>query len=140
MKVNLLDGNNPLVISEKQGDIMRKVANQIFDKLSVVYEANDIHSMDFHIKGTDLFRAEGKIVALYIKIPLKFVESEDVINVLNERLKSVNVPDNEPGLSFMNIYKEFLEAGHSEIYFWYQFTNEEMLEWNGNHIYSFDMF
>lgn len=141
MKVNLLDGINRLVISEDQGSIMKKIAKEILDNLSIVYDINDIKLMDLHIKGME------KVVALHIKVSLKFIESDDVINVIMDRMSKVNVPnDDDPGLSFMIMYKRpimdslYGVSSHSEINFWYQFTNEEILKWNGNHIYSFDMF
>jgi len=150
MKVNLFDGINPLSITEKQGIIMKKIAKEILDHLSIVYNINEIRSMNFHIKGIE------KITSLQIIISLKFIESDDVIDVIVNKMSKVvarnsigGVPrDDDPGLSFMTMYKKSImdslsldgRDASSEINFWYQFTNEEVLKWNGNHIYSFDMF
>lgn len=142
MKVNLLDGADPLVISEDRGIIMKKVATEILDHLSIIYDISDFKLMNFHIKGVE------KIIALSINVSLKFVESDDVINTIRDRMSNVITPnESDPGLSFMSMNKRPLtdsiygiSGGHSEICFWYQFTNEEILKWNGNHIYSFDMY
>jgi hypothetical protein len=141
MKVHLLDGINLLSISGDQKIIMKKISTNIVDSLSIIYDINDIKSMRFYIKGIE------KVVALQIIVSLKFIESDDVINITMDRMSKVNVPnDDDPGLSFMMMYKIpimdslYGVSSHSEINFWYQFTNEEILKWNGNHIYSFDMF
>lgn len=141
MKVHLFDGINLLSISEDQGILMKKISTDILDSLSIIYGLNDIKSMKFHIKGVK------KVVALQIVVSLKFIESDDVINVIMDRMSKVVVPnDDGPGLSFMMMYKIpimdslYGVSSHSEINFWYQFTNEEILKWNGNHIYSFDIF
>lgn len=138
MKVNLFDGYKSLEINEKKKNIMMKISKEILDSLSIVYDTNDIESINFYIKGVE------KIVALVIRIPLKFIESDDVINVIKNRMSKIETVSDDPGLSFMLISKSFSflsgsEEPNSEISFWYQFTNEEILEWNGSHIYSFDM-
>lgn len=140
MKINLFDGLSPLSIKGKQVVIMKKIAREIIDNLSIVYDINDIESLNFYIKGP------YKTTALVIRIPLKFIEADDIIEVIRDRMSKVKIPnEDDPGLSFMNINKNFsLMSGsgvkNSEIGFWYQFTDKEIMEWNRDNICSFDMF
>lgn len=130
MKICLCDGMRKMYNNKYQGELMTKISLDIIKILDDIYSRDDIISIQFHLKGTNAIKA------LYIIVKIKFIESDDVIEVAKSRFSKYDRSGNQPGLDYMAFHKNSLNPYYgpseeqSEILFWYTFTPEETESWN----------
>ncbi len=145
MIINLLDGNNPIIIEPDQKTILKKISNEILEKISFAYTIDDITSIRFNLKGNPPITN-----SLLVNVSLNLRESDDIINVMKDKLLLLNITDKTSpmgekiGLSFMYFHQSqlisLLMCGdhdtNSEISFWYDFSNDEYVKWNHSNSYG----
>jgi len=153
MRIHLLDGNTTILIESNQKNILKKIANEILEKISFAYTIDDVSSIRFNLKGDPL-----NTNALLATVFLSIRESNDILSVMKTKLSLLNINKtpgikNIQGLSFLYFHQsdpilDLLYAGlsdtkpsthTSQISFWYELSEEESKKWNSTNSYGFVM-
>jgi hypothetical protein len=114
----------PLHIESEAYKISQFVHQQIMNEISTLYTEEDIDMFILHVKGVN------KTTELLIRVLLNFTETIDIVEFFRNKLSHLNIPEDQPGLSFMSMNVTEILAPGTVLNFWYVFNKQEFQRWN----------
>jgi hypothetical protein len=107
LKIQLFENNFEKVIKPNGMVILTRIVDEIFKTdFGLIYEESEIDYIRFHYKGYP------NLEAFYVSIVLNFIESDDVINDIEYRMKKI-----KSNLAFMSISKSGFFTPYTQFHF-----------------------
>ena len=101
MKIQLFEDTTEHIITIGRKEILDRIVDELFgSNFGLVYSPEDVDIIKFYYKGYP------NLEAFLIIIELKFIESEDVINGIDSRMKNI-----DSKLGFMSVVTQYLHSG-----------------------------